>query len=88
MFRPYVGAGITYAYFQKATGSGQMTAVTNPGGPPTTFKIDNKIAGSVQLGVAINLNERWYVDAAFVKTWLKTRVNLSTGQTEDMTLDP
>jgi outer membrane protein len=88
MFRPYVGAGITYAYFQKATGSGQMTAVTNPGGPPTTFKLDNKVAGSVQLGVAVNLNERWYADVAFVKTWLKTRVNFSTGQTQDMTLNP
>jgi outer membrane protein len=88
MFRPYVGAGITYAYFQKATGSGQMTALTNPGGPATTFKIDNKVAGSAQLGVAVNLNERWYADVAYVKTWLKTKVNFSTGQTQDMTLDP
>jgi outer membrane protein len=88
MFRPYVGAGITYAYFQKATGSGQLTAVTNPGGPPTTFKIDNKVAGAVQLGVTVNVNEKWFVDAAFIKTFLKTRVNFSTGQTQDMTLDP
>jgi outer membrane protein len=88
MFRPYVGAGVTYAYFQKATGSGQMTAVTNPGGPPTTFKIDNKVAGTLQLGLAINLNERWFVDLEVSKTWLKTRVNFSTGQTQDMTLNP
>jgi outer membrane protein len=88
MLRPYVGLGLTYAYFQKATGSGQMTALTNTGGAPTTFKIDNKLVGSVQLGLAVNVNERWYVDAAVVKTFLKTRVNFSTGQTQDMTLNP
>jgi outer membrane protein len=88
MFRPFVGAGITYAYFQKATGSGQMTALTNPGGSPTTFKLDNKVAGSAQLGVSVNFNERWYADVAIVKTWLKTKVNFSTGQTQDMTLNP
>jgi outer membrane protein len=88
MIRPYVGAGITYAYFQKARGSGQLTAVTNPGGPPTTFKIDNKVAASAQLGVAVNFNARWYADLAYVKTWLKTTVNFSTGQTQKMTLEP
>lgn len=88
MFRPYVGAGLTYAYFQKATGSGQLTAVTNPGGPPTTFKVDNKLVGTMQIGLAININERWYADVALAKSWLKTKVNFSTGQTQDMTLDP
>jgi outer membrane protein len=88
MFRPYVGAGVTYAYFQKATGSGQLTALTNPGGPPATFKIDNKFAASAQLGVAVSFNERWYADVAYVKTWLKTTVKFSTGQTQQMTLDP
>ncbi|MDB5754059.1 MAG: ompW family protein [Massilia sp.] len=88
MFRPYVGAGITYAYFQKANGSGQLTAISNPGGPATTFKIDNKLVGTMQIGLAININERWYADVALAKSWLKTKVNFSTGQTQDMTLDP
>ena len=30
MIRPYVGIGVTYAAFQKETGSGKMTALTNP----------------------------------------------------------
>lgn len=88
MVRPYVGAGLTFAYFQKATGSGQMTALTNTGGPATTFKIDNKVAGTIQAGVTVGFNARWYADLAVTKTWLKTRVNFSTGQTQDMTLDP
>jgi outer membrane protein len=88
MVRPYVGAGITYAYFQKATGSGQMTALTNTGGPGTTFKIDNKVAGTLQGGVTVGINERWFADLAVAKSWLKTKVHFSTGQTQDMTLDP
>ena len=89
MLRPYVGVGITYAYFQKATGSGQLTAVSNTGSStPTTFKLDNKVAATLQLGLVVNINERWYVDGAVTKTFLKTKVNFSTGQTQDMTLNP
>lgn len=88
-FRPYVGAGVTYAYFRKAEGSGQMTALTNIGGSePTTFKVKNKVAGSIQLGTAYAFNEKWYLDVSLVKTFLKTKVNFSTGQTQDIRLDP
>jgi outer membrane protein len=88
-FRPYVGVGITYAYFQKARGSGQMTALTNIGGSePTTFKVKNKVAGSLELGTAYNINEKWYVDVTLIKTFLKTKVNFSTGQYQDIRLDP
>lgn len=86
--RPYVGLGVTYAYFQKATGSGQLTALTNTGGTPVTFKLDNKVAGTGQIGVAVTISERWFADLAITKTKLKTRVNFSTGQTQDMRLDP
>jgi outer membrane protein len=76
-------------YFQKETGSGRMTALTNPGSPtPTTFSIDNKLTGSLQAGLAVNINPRWFVSAAFVKTFLTTDVHFSTGQTQHMKLDP
>jgi outer membrane protein len=89
MVRPFVGAGVSYAYFMKETGSGKMTALTNPGSPtPTTFSIDNKLTGSLQAGVAVNINERWFASAALIKTFLKTDVHFSTGQTQHMTLDP
>jgi outer membrane protein len=88
-FRPYVGVGVTYAYFQKARGSGQMTALTAIGSNiPTTFKVKNKVAGSIELGTAYNVNEKWYVDVTLIKTFLKTRVNFSTGQTQELRLDP
>ena len=87
-FRPYVGVGVTYAYFFKETGSFRMTALTNPGGPPTTFSIDNKLTVSGQIGGVWNFNDRWFLNAALVKTRLRTDVHFSTGQIQHMKLDP
>ena len=46
----------------KARGSGKLTALTNPGGNPTTFDIDNKFTYTAQVGVAMNFNEKWFAD--------------------------
>jgi outer membrane protein len=89
MIRPFVGVGVAYAYFMKATGSGRMTALTNPGSStPTTFKIDNKLTAALQAGVSVNINERWFASAAIIKTFLTTDVHFSTNQTQHMKLDP
>jgi outer membrane protein len=88
MFRPYVGLGITYAYFQKERGSGQLTALLNTGGGPSTYKIDNKWAASYQIGGTVKINEKWFVDATVIKTYLKTDVHFSTGQNQSVKLDP
>lgn len=88
-FRPFVGIGPTYAYFMKERGSGAMTAITNPGGDvATTFKIDNKLTYSAQVGVSMNFDERWFADATVIKSRLRTDVHFSTGQTQYMKLDP
>ncbi len=86
--RPYVGAGATYAYFADETGSGKMTALSDIGGPPTTFSLKNKLAGTLQIGLIVNINKKWFVDGNISKTWLKTKVTFSSGQTQDMTLNP
>jgi outer membrane protein len=88
LFRPYVGLGITYAMFQKERGSGQLTAILNTGGPGATFKLDNKWAASYQIGGTVKINEKWFVDASVIKTKLKTTTHYSTGQTQDVRLDP
>lgn len=88
IFRPFVGIGATYAYFMKAAGSGKLTALTNPGGPPTTFEIDNKFTYTAQVGVAMNLGERWFADVTVNKSRLRTAMRFSTGQTQHMKLDP
>ncbi|MES2019636.1 MAG: OmpW family outer membrane protein [Pseudomonadota bacterium] len=86
--RPYAGLGATYAYFTDETGSGRMTALSEIGGAPTTFKIKSKLAATFQIGVAVNLTGRWYLDANVSKTWLKTTVKFSSGQHQEMQLDP
>ncbi len=86
--RPYLGFGPTYAYFDRTTGNGTLTALTNPGGEPTTLKIDNKLTFTVQAGVSVQFKDRWFYDLSLMWTKLKTRSTLSTGQKIDVTLDP
>ncbi|NYE62065.1 outer membrane protein [Duganella sp. 1224] len=88
MFRPYVGLGFTYAMFQKERGSGQLTAVLNTGGPGATFKLDDKAAASFQIGGTVKINEKWFLDASVIKTKLKTTAHYSTGQAQEVRLDP
>ena len=88
VFRPYVGLGITYAMFQKERGSGQLTAVLNTGGPGATFELDDKWAASYQIGGTVKINEKWFLDASVIKTKLKTKAHYSTGQVQDVRLDP
>lgn len=89
MVRPYVGLGLTYAHFFDATGSSQLTSVTNIGSTtPTAFKVDDKFALSGQIGLAVSFSDRWFADLSFTKTKLKTEVKFSSGQHQDIRLDP
>jgi outer membrane protein len=88
VFRPYVGLGLTYAYFFDESGSGSLTAMTNPGGAATTLSVESKFALTPQLGFTYVVTEKWMLDASFSKTYLKTRTSLSTGQTIDTRLNP
>lgn len=88
VLRPYVGAGATYAYFADETGSGQLTAITNTGSTPVSFEVDNKLCLSLQAGLTVNINERWFADFKMIKTRLRTQVHYSSGQQQDMRLDP
>jgi outer membrane protein len=88
-FRPYVGAGPTYAKFYKERSTNTLSALTGgTPGTPTTLSIDSRLGLSLAVGGVFNVNDRWYVDAAVIKTFLKTRTTLSTGQTLDIKLDP
>ncbi|WP_180279232.1 OmpW/AlkL family protein [Massilia psychrophila] len=88
MLRPFVGLGVTYAYFQKETGSGKLTALLNTGGPATTFSIGAKAAATLQAGVAVNINPRWFVDLTVTKSKLEVQTRYATGQTQSVRLDP
>lgn len=86
--RPYVGLGLTYAYFYGEEGSGTLTALTNPGGPATRLSASSAWGVSPQLGVAFRLNERWFLDGSVIKTFIKNETTLSTGQKIETKLDP
>jgi outer membrane protein len=88
VFRPYVGLGLTYAYFFDESGSSALTAMTNPGGSATTLSVKSKFALTPQLGFTYVLSDKWTLDASFSQTLLKTRTSFSTGQTLDATLNP
>ena len=88
-FRPYVALGVTYAYFYGEKTTATLNGLT--GGTlanPTTAKVDNKFGALAQLGFVYNFNERWFVDASFSKSILKTKAHLSTGQSIDLRLNP
>jgi outer membrane protein len=88
-FRPYVGAGLTYAKFFKERSTATLSAITG-GTPsnPTTLKIESKFGLSLQIGGSLNLGGDYFVDASLVHLFLKNRTTLSRGQTIDTTLDP
>jgi outer membrane protein len=86
--RPYIGAGPTFAKFYGSKGSAALTAVTNPGGPPTTIGGDTEWGGTIQAGANYKIDKHWFLDAAILKTYISTRAQLSTGQSTSAKLDP
>ncbi len=87
--RPYVGLGLTYAKFFKERGTAALNGLTG-GTPasPTTLSAESKFGLTPQVGVSIALNDHWFVDLAYYKTFVKTRNTLSTGQHVDVKLNP
>jgi len=86
--RPYLGAGVTWARFYDTEGSAALTAITNPGGTPTTIGSDTAFGATFQGGLSYKLADHWFLDAAILKTYIKTDPVLSTGQTIEAKLNP
>ncbi len=87
-FRPYLGLGLTYAHFYGGEGSGTLTSLTNPGGSPTRLSASSAFGLSPQIGATLALGESWFLDASVIKTFIKNKNTLSTGQTINTKLDP
>ena len=75
--RPYVGAGPTFAKFYGSKGSAALTAVTNPGGPPTTIGGDTEWGATTEVGLNYKIDKHWFVDAAVLKTFINTKARLN-----------
>lgn len=89
-FRPYGMLGMSYVNFRDAQGSAALNGLNpiNPVGGGTGLKVDSKFAPSVGLGMFIRIDDRWFVDLSYAKTFLKTTTTLSTGQSIQTTLNP
>ncbi len=87
-FRPYVGAGPTFAKFYGSKGSAALTAVTDPGGPGTTIGGDTEWGSTIEAGANYKIDKHWFLDAAILKTFISTKAKLSTGQSTSAKLDP
>lgn len=87
--RPYIGLGVTYARFFKERSTAALTGLTG-GSPsrPTTLGAESRFGVTPQVGVSIGLNDRWSLDVAYYKTFVKTTNTLSTGQTINVKLNP
>lgn len=88
-FRPYLGLGVTYAKFFKERTSATLNALSG-GTPanPTTADIDDRFGLTPQIGFVYNFNERWFLDVAYYKSFLKTTAHLSSGQSVSLKLNP
>lgn len=88
--RPYAMLGLSYAYFHDAQGSALLNGLNprNPVGGSTGLKVDSRWALTPGLGMVVQLDERWFVDLSWSKSFLKTTATLSTGQSVGATLNP
>lgn len=89
-WRPYVMLGLTYAYNHGERGSAALDGV-NPANPPgghTQIDVDSRFGLTPGLGVTYSINERWFLDAQYAKSFLKTKATLSTGQTIEAKINP
>lgn len=84
--RPYIGAGITYAYFTDEQGSTNLDRLSNQ--QNTRFSIKPAWGLSAQLGLNYAITPEWFANVGLIKTWISTRANLSTEQSVDVRLDP
>ena len=87
--RPYAMLGVTYAHFHGARGSATLSAV-NPLSPPggTDLSVESKWGLTPGLGVTAMINDKWFADLQYARSFLKTTATLSTGQTISTKLDP
>jgi len=89
-WRPYLKLGLSYVQFSDAQGSAALNGINpaNPVGGSTGLKVDSRWALSPGLGMVVQLDQGWFLDLSWSRTYLKTTTTLSTGQTIDTTLNP
>jgi outer membrane protein len=88
-FRPYLGAGPTYARLYKPHGTATLSGLTG-GSPsqPTLLSAESRWGMTLQVGATVAIDDHWYVDGFVSKTLLRSTATLSTGQSLGLKLNP
>jgi outer membrane protein len=88
--RPYALLGVTYAHMYGARGSAALSALNPANVPGTTTGLssDSKWGFGAGVGVTFDITDKFYADAQYSHTFLKTTSHLSTGQSIDIKLNP
>lgn len=84
--RPYLGAGLTYAWFRSIELSGPIatgqflyspTLGTNLEGP-TSASLSKSLAPVINAGLTYNLDSHWSIGISAAYAWLSTKATLTT----------
>jgi len=75
-FRPYVGAGVNYAYFTDEDVRSVYTGAF--GGTSSTMKLKSSWGPVVQLGVEYPIAKNWVIDLSYLHYWIKTTETFTT----------
>lgn len=79
-FSPYVGAGMTVAFFYNSQAVGPVV---------TKFALDNGVGAAIQAGADYNINGHWFANFDVKQIFLSTRARINGGTVIAKTnLDP
>ncbi len=84
-FSPYVGLGINYThFFDKSGGSGNANVAV------TDIDYDDSFGAAIQVGLDVQIKDRWYLNLDVKKILLDTDINLNNGtvKVDDADVDP
>lgn len=74
-FRPYVGVGINYTQFDKASVTPTGNALN---GGPSSISLEDSVGLALQAGVAYRLSDAWSVSASMATARVKSKITTNT----------
>lgn len=74
--RPYVGAGVNYTFFTQGQASPAYNGAV--GGTSSTVDLKNSLGAVAKLGLEIPLSNKWVLDIAYARYWVKTTATIVT----------
>lgn len=74
--RPYVGAGVNYAFYTDKQVTPAYTAAF--GGTSSTSTLKNSWGPVIKIGAEFPLGKNWLIDVGYTRYWIKTTATITT----------